>query len=941
MVELGQLAFDLILNLLAGVIQEGANYKVLPYFERRRIERRIEDATAEVVEPLLPFLTQEKIPQDKQYRLIQTCVDELRPLTQNPERLFQGSLDGQKIFEELYANRDLPQVVIEDGLKDVYTLLCPRIATLLCKIPAAVKDWENEAWSENYRRLDEVTTQLRALFSIVDELAASPSRQADETLSIVRRSLAQKVRLELDLTGLRADRPIIGKFDDFFVHPEIKEDTKDEKKQPQVIGTPDDSFTLFTHPYRQAVVVGPAGAGKSTWANWLQRETLTIRWTGISVRVELRRFSTEPLLSLHELVREIAGKHLAEDLTAERIGHWLNAKQVIFILDGFDEIRPSDRDKVYDWIVDLSSAAWGCPFVLTSRPLTTDHLERLIVAKWQGWTVEPFDESRIVDYIQRWYAHTPLLPDDNRAIDAERLATDWGNDPTIEPLTGNPLLLSTLLMVHHLDGSLPSGRSQLYRRYVEGMLGLWDDRRQVSAATVQLVREQKRQITRGFALKLFFEEQDQLDEPATLEWLQEFLQKMNVSLPVSEVLTMLRERSGLIVGPGIYSFAHKSIAEYLVAEAVLQGDQRDASGTRIDRFSLFEHRDDDRWNTVTFLWAGLAPVVDVEAFIEECVEAKNWMLAYGILYDQYDRIPIDIRRRLLLQSITAKHSGERSGITRRGISPFVQTINKILIAKERSSVTRWGVSQPSTARMNLIIPTFELRGLVPYSRFHRVIDRATTDGTIAWSDHLYVKGEWRDLLWMCFARRPDDIDVWKACLASPCPASASPIEWLYWVAEYAFRRAITQETIDVEIVLATYQETCPQARGLVPIALMSNGLHLILQENPQVDHLTYERVNKLLKVLPNSDKGKVIPEWLLGTRDWILSGGERIQDLLAVFVEQMKMLVKQGHIERNETYESAIKFVRELHNRREALDVSTSTRRLNPGRGRRKGQAAT
>jgi predicted NACHT family NTPase len=511
MIELGQLALDLIINLLAGVIQEGVSYKALPFFERRKIERRIEDAIAEVVEPLLPFLAQEKIPEDKQRRLIETCVDELRPLTQNPERLFQGSLDGQKIFEELYANRDLPQVVGEDDLKDIYTLLCPRIATLLCKIPAAVKDWENEAWSENYRRLDEITTQLRKLFSIVDELATSPSRQADEILLIVRRSLAQKVRLELDLTGLRADRPLAGKFDDFFVHPEIKEITQDENKQPQVVGTPDDSFTQFTHRHRQAVVVGPPGAGKSTWAKWLQRETLTTRWAGISVRVELRRFSGEQLLSLHDLVRETAGKHLAEDLTAERIGHWLNAKQVIFILDGFDEIRPSERDKVYEWIVDLRSAARDCPFVLTSRPLTTDHLDRFLDAGWQGWTIEPFDEPRIVDYIQRWYAHTPLLPEDNRAIDAEELATSWRDDPTIEPLTGNPLLLSTLLMVHHLDGSLPSGRSQLYRRYVEGMLGLWDDRRQVAATSVQLTLEQKRQITRGFALKLFFDEQDQLD----------------------------------------------------------------------------------------------------------------------------------------------------------------------------------------------------------------------------------------------------------------------------------------------------------------------------------------------------------------------------------------------------------------------------------------------
>ncbi len=906
LLELGQLALDLIINLLASVIHEGVNYKAKPYFERRKIDSRIEDAVAEVVEPMLPFLAQEHIPEDKQRRLIQTCVDELRPLSQNPEPLFQGSLDGQKIFDELYANRNLPKVVIEDGLKEIYTLLCPRIATLLCKIPAAVKDWENEAWSENYRRLDEITTQLRHLFSSVDELATSPSRQADETLSIVRRLLAQKVKLKLDLTGLRADRPLAGQFDDFFVHPEIKETPEDQKKQARVVGAADESFTQFTSRQRQATVVGPAGAGKSTWAKWLQRETLTPRWTGIGVRVELRRFADKPLLSLHDLVRETAGRHLAEDLTAERIGRWLDAKQVVFILDGFDEIRPIDRDKVYDWLVELQSAARGCPFVLTSRPLTTDHLERLNAAEWQDWTIEPFDEPRIVDYIQRWYAHTPLLPDDKRAINAEELATSWRGDPTIKPLTGNPLLLSTLLMVHHLDGSLPSGRSELYRRYVEGMLGLWDDRRQVSATAVQLMLEQKRQITRGFALKLFFEEQDQLDEPATLEWLREFLQKMNISSPASEILDAIQERSGLIVGPGIYSFAHKSIAEYLVAEAVLQGDQRDAAGIRIDRFRLFEHRDHDRWNTVTFLWAGLAPLSDLEAFIEECSQAKNLKLAYGILDDQYDRIPIDIRRRLVLQPMAAEQ--------------FPETPSR----------SGWLVSRPSTisldGRPGPGRSELTLRSIGPSPDLSNVIDRSATDGTIAWSDQINAKEGWREYFWMYFADRPNDIDVWQACLALPCPASSSPLIWLFGAAERAFWTAVTPETKNIEIVLATYQEACPQARGLAPMALMSVGLALLLSEDSQPSQSTYESVNKLLEVLPDSDKGNVIPEWLLGTRDWIINRGrehdERMGDLFVVFVDQMEELVKQGHLERNETYERAINFVRELQNRREILEVS-------------------
>jgi hypothetical protein len=231
---LAEFTLGIITNLLSSVIYDGI--KDLPYFQRRKIERRIEDATAEVVEALLPFLENEHISKDKQHRLIETCISELRPLTQQPERLFQGSLNGQKIFDELYSSRALPQVVIEDGLKDIYTLLCPRIAELVCKIPAAVKDWESEAWAENFQRFDEITSDLRTLFNKVDELAKSPSREADVVLTRVRQAVAQKIAFELDLTGLRGDRPSAGKFDDFFVCPSILE-TIYQQENARVIRT--------------------------------------------------------------------------------------------------------------------------------------------------------------------------------------------------------------------------------------------------------------------------------------------------------------------------------------------------------------------------------------------------------------------------------------------------------------------------------------------------------------------------------------------------------------------------------------------------------------------------------------------------------------------------------------------------------------------------------
>ena len=363
-------------------------------------------------------------------------------------------------------------------------------------------------------------------------------------------------------------------------------------------------------------------SGKSTWTKWLQREALSTRWNGLAIRIELRSLSSNNLPKLHDLIRDSVGIHLADELTAARIRTWLDTNRVCFILDGFDELVPDCRDLFFDWLVEFRSAAKDCPFILTSRPLTTNHLDKLAKA-WQAWKIEPFDKQRIIEYIRRWYSFTPLLVGGDQVMDATSLAEEWLNDPTIGPLTGNPLLLSTLLMVHHLDGRLPAGRSQLYRRYVDGMLGIWDDRRHINFLEHAFFTGAKRELIRGLALFMFSGEKEQLEELEVLNWITSYLADQRMADDPEQVLRMLRERTGLIIGPGIYSFVHKSVAEYLVAEAVLQGDYIDTNGKRIDRLYLFENRDNDRWNTVTFLWAGLTPVMDLEVFIQACMDSST------------------------------------------------------------------------------------------------------------------------------------------------------------------------------------------------------------------------------------------------------------------------------------------------------------------------------
>lgn len=216
-------------------------------------------------------------------------------------------------------------------------------------------------------------------------------------------------------------------------------------------------------------------------------------------------------------------------------------------------------------------------------------------------------------------------------------------------------MLGTLLTVHHRDGqNLPRGRSKLYQRYLDGMLGAWEQRIRVTR-DVALTPDQKRyllQRTATYFLLNSVESLGEQDAPPLVgmtEIIRETLAEMgalasnDVNAYSSRVLSELRERTGMLDGPGTYSFVHKSVAEFLFAEILNEGHLRDPEGERIDRQWIFARRHDDRWRGVLFFWAGLAAKADVQGFIEtllERAECEDILLAFALLQDQMERLTL-------------------------------------------------------------------------------------------------------------------------------------------------------------------------------------------------------------------------------------------------------------------------------------------------------------
>jgi hypothetical protein len=200
---------------------------------------------------------------------------------------------------------------------------------------------------------------------------------------------------------------------------------------------------------------------------------------------------------------------------------------------------------------------------------------------------------------------------------------------------------------------------------------------------------------------------------------------------------------------------------------------------------------------------------------------------------------------------------------------------------------------------------------------------------IKWSAYINAESEWKDLLWVCFAMNTNDIDRWKTCLKSPSPTSATSTEWLFWAAETTAFQAMTKNTIELKTLIEAYHSACPQAQGLMPLALMSVALRHLESSRTNTRKIVKlsnsEAIGLVLQMLPYSS-GKVVPEWLAWTHEWVLADFGRNRktiDLLQSFVTEMKKLVEQGHLSKDATLDRAIEFVQELQKRREALVEST------------------
>jgi predicted NACHT family NTPase len=318
---------------------------------------------------------------------------------------------------------------------------------------------------------------------------------------------------------------------------------------------------------------------------------------------------------------------------ADALESILKAGQALILLDGLDEVKESDHDRVLNDIKNFTQIRQiqGCQCVMTCR---ADALEYMFDS-FTYVEIADFDKDQIVDFSAKWFA---ARQDQKKAkIFIEKL-NQKDNEP-LRKLAVTPILLTLLCLTFEETSEFPKNRSEFYQQGVNWLLKKWDDRRGIKRDVVykRLSLPRKKEMLSQFAFETF-ERGDYFFKKSTVE---QYMIRYIRSLPgASEdedilhldeeaVLKSITAQHGLLIerARGLYSFSHLTFQEYFTAQHIV--NNTNSLNQALE--SLAAHVTDKRYREIFLLTAEMLPKADLLLLL---MKQKIDLLTKGCIYKE-------------------------------------------------------------------------------------------------------------------------------------------------------------------------------------------------------------------------------------------------------------------------------------------------------------------
>ncbi len=368
------------------------------------------------------------------------------------------------------------------------------------------------------------------------------------------------------------------------------------------------------HP--RLMIRGKPGAGKTTFLKWIaiQCNNGQPRADQVPVFVTLKAFAEakgQPDL-LTYLCGQWADCGVKDAQTAVTL---LNEGRVLLLLDGLDEVRDVDQNRVLHEIRAFSTRFRTCQFVMTCRIAAREYT----FEQFTEVEVADFDNTQIKNFVGKWFAakQDPVKP--------KRFLEKLRSNTRIRELATNPLLLTLLCWVFQESADFPTNRSELYREGLDVLLKKWDAKRNIERDALHqrseiyqsLSLQRKEALLSHIAFTTFEHGDIFFKQQAVEQYIAQFILHLrgisndpeSLELDSEAILKSIEAQHGLLVerARGIYSFSHLTFQEYFTAKKIASSTAAQAMEALKD---LAPHVTEKRWQEVFLLTVGILQPAD-------------------------------------------------------------------------------------------------------------------------------------------------------------------------------------------------------------------------------------------------------------------------------------------------------------------------------------------